>query len=79
MSEHALLDGKKILIVDDEADILDMLEELLEMCDVVKASTFEEAKKPVGFRAFWTWPFWISWVLTVMVFWRLPTKRAYPL
>ena len=52
MSEHALLDGKKILIVDDEVDILDMLEELLEMCDVVKASTFEEAKKPVGFRAF---------------------------
>ena len=44
MSEQPLLDGKKILIVDDEADILDMLEELLEMCDVVKASTFEEAK-----------------------------------
>jgi len=44
MSEHTLLDGKKILIVDDEADILDILEELLEMCDVVKASTFEEAK-----------------------------------
>jgi DNA-binding response OmpR family regulator len=44
MSEHTLLNGKKILIVDDEADILDILEELLEMCDVVKASTFEEAK-----------------------------------
>ncbi|MCP4578789.1 MAG: response regulator [Deltaproteobacteria bacterium] len=44
MSEHNLLDGKKILIVDDEVDILDMLEELLEMCDVVKASTFEAAK-----------------------------------
>jgi len=44
MSEHTLLDGKKILIVDDEADILDILEELLEMCEVVKASTFEEAK-----------------------------------
>ena len=44
MSEQPLLDGKKILIVDDEADILDMLEELLEMCEVVKASTFDEAK-----------------------------------
>ena len=44
MSEQPLLDGKKILIVDDEADILDMLEELLEMCEVVKASTFEQAK-----------------------------------
>ncbi|MFH1953090.1 MAG: response regulator [Pseudomonadota bacterium] len=45
MSDSTLLDGKKILIVDDEADILDILEELLEMCDVVKASTFEEAKE----------------------------------
>ncbi len=44
MSEQPLLDGKKILIVDDEADVLEILEELLEMCDVVKASTFEEAK-----------------------------------
>lgn len=45
MSDSTLLDGKRILIVDDEADILDILEELLEMCDVVKASTFEEAKE----------------------------------
>ncbi len=44
MSDHTLLDGKKILIVDDEADVLEILEELLEMCDVVKASTFEDAK-----------------------------------
>ncbi|EFK09394.1 response regulator receiver domain protein [delta proteobacterium NaphS2] len=44
MSEHVLLDGKKILIVDDEEDILENLEELLEMCQVVKASSFEEAK-----------------------------------
>ncbi len=44
MSEHTLLDGKRILIVDDEVDILDILEELLEMCEVVKAATFDEAK-----------------------------------
>ncbi len=44
MSESNLLDGKKILVVDDEPDILDALEELLSMCDVVKASTFDEAK-----------------------------------
>ena len=44
MSESRLLKGKKILIVDDEPDILDALEELLSMCDVVKASTFDEAK-----------------------------------
>jgi len=45
MSEKGLLDGKKILIVDDEPDVLESLEELLPMCDVVKASTFNEAKE----------------------------------
>ena len=45
MSDRTLLDGKKILIVDDEADILDILEELLEICEVTRASTFEEAKQ----------------------------------
>jgi len=45
MSDSNLLDGKRILIVDDESDILDILEELLEMCDVARASTFDEAKE----------------------------------
>ena len=44
MSESSLLKGKKILVVDDEPDILQVLEELLWMCEVVKASTFKEAK-----------------------------------
>ena len=43
MSKEALLLGKKILIVDDEPDILDTLEELLPMCDITKASSFDEA------------------------------------
>jgi DNA-binding response OmpR family regulator len=38
-----LLKDKKILIVDDEQDILDTLEELLPMCHVVKASSFDSA------------------------------------
>ena len=45
MAEKNYLDGKRILIVDDEPDILESLEELLSMCEVVKASTFEEAKE----------------------------------
>jgi CheY-like chemotaxis protein len=45
MSNETLLADKKILVVDDEPDVLDTLEELLSMCDVVKASTFDEAKK----------------------------------
>jgi DNA-binding NtrC family response regulator len=44
MMEKRLLDGKRILIVDDEPDVLASLEELLGMCDLVKASTFQEAK-----------------------------------
>lgn len=44
MVEKALLDGKKILIVDDEPDVLESLEEILTMCEVSRASSFEEAK-----------------------------------
>jgi DNA-binding NtrC family response regulator len=38
------LKGKKVLIVDDEPDVLNALEELLPMCSVKKALTFEQAK-----------------------------------
>ena len=39
------LTGKRILAVDDESDVLDSLEELLSMCEIVKATQFEEAEK----------------------------------
>lgn len=45
MTDESVLKGKKILIVDDEPDILNTLEELLDMCDIVKATNFEEAKE----------------------------------
>jgi len=45
MSDNSLLEGKKILIVDDEPDVLDVLEEMLDMCEVVKASSYDKAKK----------------------------------
>ena len=44
-AKENLLKGKKILIVDDEPDVLDTLEELLSMCQVAKAASFEEAKQ----------------------------------
>lgn len=44
MEKTSLLKYKRILIVDDEPDILETLEDLLVMCDVVKASSFDEAK-----------------------------------
>jgi len=51
MSEN-LLKGKTVLIVDDERDVLETLEDLLDMCEVVKASTFEEAKLALETQAF---------------------------
>jgi DNA-binding NtrC family response regulator len=45
MTEKNLLQGKKVLIVDDEPDVLDSLEELLYMCETVKVSNFHEAKE----------------------------------
>ena len=52
MTEKDLLEGKRILIVDDEPDVLETLAELLPMCDVVKASTFEAAEKAMNSRHF---------------------------
>jgi DNA-binding NtrC family response regulator len=44
-AENSLLAGKNVLIVDDEPDVLESLEDLLPMCEVVKASSFEEARR----------------------------------
>ena len=44
MSKYKYLEGKRILIVDDEPDVLDALEEVLSSCQVTKASSFEEAE-----------------------------------
>jgi DNA-binding NtrC family response regulator len=45
MGKRNLLREKRVLAVDDEPDVLRTLEELLHMCTVVKASTFDEAKE----------------------------------
>ena len=45
MDPKHILKGKRVLIVDDEEDILEFLVELLDMCKIDTASTFEEAKE----------------------------------
>ena len=45
MDVDRILKGKKILIVDDEKDVLNQLVELLDMCRVDAASSFEEGKR----------------------------------
>ena len=52
MTEKSLLEGKRILAVDDEPDILETLEALLPMCVVVKASTADQAKKLMDSQSF---------------------------
>ena len=52
MAGKNLLKGKKVLIVDDETDVLETLAELLSMCDVVKASSFGEAEKAMNSHHF---------------------------
>lgn len=44
MTRKNRLDDKKVLIVDDERDILDTLEDLLPMCHIRKTLDFDEAK-----------------------------------
>ena len=44
MGKNNLLDGKRILVVDDEPDVLESLEDLLATCEVVKASSFDDAR-----------------------------------
>jgi CheY-like chemotaxis protein len=43
--QKSLLQGKRVLIVDDELDVLETLKELLAICEVVTASNFEAAQE----------------------------------
>jgi len=48
METEKLLQGKRILIVDDEPDVLDSLTELLSICMIDRASSFDAAKELLG-------------------------------
>ena len=45
MVSDDILKGKKILVVDDEPDVLESLEEVLDECEVETASSYESAKE----------------------------------
>lgn len=45
MDIKKILKGKKILIVDDEPDVLESLIEILSICKIDTAGSFDEAKK----------------------------------
>jgi DNA-binding NtrC family response regulator len=52
MPDDKLLDGKKVLIVDDEPDVLESLEDLLAMCEITTATNFERAQELMETRYF---------------------------
>jgi len=52
MENRDLLRGKRVLIVDDEQDVLDTLKDLLSVCEIKDAITFEEAKKLLETQSF---------------------------
>jgi DNA-binding NtrC family response regulator len=45
MADVKILEGKKVLIVDDEPDVLEALEDALEMCDIDTSTEYETAKE----------------------------------
>lgn len=52
MKGQELLIGKRILIVDDEEDILESLKELLHMCDVITATNYQDAEDLMEVESF---------------------------
>ena len=50
--ESIEMKGKKVLIVDDEADVLETLEELLQGNDISSAGSYDEAKQLLESRDF---------------------------
>jgi DNA-binding NtrC family response regulator len=52
MSDYPYIESKRILIVDDEQDVLDSLEDLLGMCQLTRASSFADAKALLEKRYF---------------------------
>lgn len=52
MDSKKFLKGKKILIVDDEPDILESLIDLLDVCRIDTASSFEDGKRLLEERSY---------------------------
>jgi DNA-binding NtrC family response regulator len=47
MTTDKIIEGKHVLVVDDEKDILETLVDFLDICKIDAASSFEEAKKMI--------------------------------
>jgi len=63
-SAYPYLEGKHILAVDDEEDILETIEDILDQAKVDTATTYESASEKIREKNM-IWPYWISWGWTV--------------
>ena len=45
METDAVLEGKRVLLVDDETDVLETLEDDLDMCRVSRAVSYKAARE----------------------------------
>lgn len=52
MPDQNVLKGKRILAVDDEPDVLDVVKEILTDCSITTARTFDEAVKIINEQEF---------------------------
>jgi DNA-binding NtrC family response regulator len=50
--DYPILEGKRILVVDDEPDILETVAEVLSSSHVVTAGSFEQARERIGGESF---------------------------
>jgi DNA-binding NtrC family response regulator len=52
MRNNEILIGKRILAVDDEPDVLDMVQEQLEVCEVTTSENYEQAQDLLSTNSF---------------------------
>lgn len=50
--DERILVGKRILVVDDEPEVIDVVEESLPSCKIVRAGSFDEARALITTEAF---------------------------
>ena len=52
MANAKILEGKKVLIVDDEPDVLEALEETLDMCEIDTSTEYEKANQLLNSKSY---------------------------
>lgn len=77
MSEkESFLKGKHILAVDDEADILQTIVDILDESELDTARDYQTASAKIK-NGGMIWPFWILWASMACNYWRRPWNGKF--